>query len=206
VAPLGYVNEIIFDNKFYTNVLDYRIPPANGVSPLGYVPIGQQKPYWVSEQEYPSSSDLWSPIETIVLTSALLCVSTELTSPPVIPTPCIVGPVNGFGIPTVPPTFGQLPTPVSLSSTTVKNGFDPIIADLAIDVSELGAGQWKQSFVYEPKAEFRLSDFNTKMTPINQIDISFFWKCRLNGVLYPLQMFNLSSMSIKCMFKKRGLD
>lgn len=209
-VPFGYVNEILFDNKFYTNLLDYRISPASGISPLGYVPIGQQKPYWVSEQEYPSTSDLWSPLESIVLTSALLCVTAEYVSPPVIPTSCVVGKVNGFGIPSVPqptpyPNFNATDPPVSLSSTTVKNGFDPIIADTVIDCSELGAGNWKQSFVYEPKAEFRLSDFNTKQTPINQIDIAFFWKCRLNGILYPLQMFNLSSMSIKCMFKKRNL-
>jgi len=30
------------------------------------------------------------------------------------------------------------------------------------------------------------------------------WKNRLDGKLYPVQMFNLSSVSIKIMFRKRG--
>jgi hypothetical protein len=70
----------------------------------------------------------------------------------------------------------------------------------------LGSGVNRQYILWEPKAEYRLADFNTKGTAVRAIDIQIFWKCRLNGQLYPLQMFNLASVAIKAMFKHRSLE
>jgi hypothetical protein len=36
------------------------------------------------------------------------------------------------------------------------------------------------------------------------VDVAVWWKNRLDGQLYPLQMFNLSSVSMKLMFRKKG--
>lgn len=184
VVPEEYVNEITFSNKFYSNVVDYRIPPGAGVPPLGYVPIGAQKPYYVMEQEYPSSDSLWSPIESLVITSNLLSIAPEYTSPPV-----------------------QLGTGNNVfSSPTVPSAFEPIISDLMVDSSLTGSGINRQFILFEPKAEYRLADFTTKGTAVRNIDIQILWRCRLNGTLYPLQMFNLASVSIKAMFKHRSLN
>lgn len=184
LVPVGYVNEILFPNKFYSNVADYRITPGAGIAPLGYVPIQKQKVYWLSEQEYPSTDSLWSPISTLVVTSSLLSIMPEYVSPPI-----LLGTSNNIN-----------------SQPTAPSAFDPIISDVAIDTALTGAGMYRQSVVYEPKAEFRLADFTTKGTAVRTIDIQIFWRCRLNGNLYPLQMYNLSSVSIKCMFKHKSLS
>ena len=183
-VPPELVNEYLFINKFYTNVADYRLSPESGRSPLGYVPVEAQKPYWLMSQDTPSTDSLWSPIESLVITSNLMGVCSELTSPPV---------VLGFGN----NNFSQ---PVSQSA------FEPIISDITVDSSQLGSGVNRQYILWEPKAEYRLADFNTKGTAVRAIDIQIFWKCRLNGQLYPLQMFNLASVAIKAMFKHRSLE
>lgn len=182
-VPKDLINEYIFINKFYTNIVDYRLPPMAGRPPLGYAPINVQKPYWTSVQESPSTDSLWSPIESLVITSNLIGIVSEYVSPPV-----VLG--NGNNNPS---------QPVSQSA------FDPIISDIMVDSSQLGAGVNRQYILWEPKAEFRLSDFAAKGAAIKQIDIRIFWRCRLNGALYPLNMYNLSSVSIKAMFKHRSL-
>lgn len=182
-VPLELVNEYLFTNDFYTNIADYRLPPEGGRSPMGLAPVPAQKPYWLIKQDSPSTDSLWSPIEALVITSNMLGVVSEFVSPPV-----LLGNGNNNGS-----------QPVALSA------FDPIIADVAVDSSQLGSSVNRQYILWEPKAEFRLADFSTKGTAVRSIDIQIFWRCRLNGQLYPLNMFNLSSVSIKCMFQHRSL-
>jgi hypothetical protein len=181
-VPSGYVNQINFPNKFYQNVVDYRLPPFSGTPPLGYVPLAQQKPYWRIEQEQPSDDSLWSPIGSIVFTSTLLPVKAEQVGPPL---------QLGVG------NIGN-------SSATAQSAFQPIITDIALDTSVAGAGAYRSLIYYAPSAEYRLSDFGASKQPIRNIDVQVYWKCRLNAELYPVQMFNLSSVSFKMMFKKRG--
>lgn len=182
--PQGYTNEISVPNKFYSNVADYRLPPysSGGAPPLGYVPIDLQRPYWVVEQEQPSTDSLWSPISAIVFTSTLLPVKAEQTGPPV-----SLGAGN-----------------IGNSAATAPSAFQPIVTDIALDTSASGAGGYRSLIYYAPTAEYRLSDFGASKQPIRSIDIQVYWKCRLNAQLYPIQMFNLSSVSFKMMFKKKG--
>lgn len=182
-VPLGYVNQILFPNKFYQNIVDYRLSPYAGTPPLGYVPLAEQKPYWRIEQEQPSDDSLWSPIGSIVFTSTLLPVKAEQVGPPL---------QLGVG------NIGN-------SSATAQSAFQPIITDIALDTSTLGAGAYRSLIYYAPTAEYRLSDFGASKQPIRNIDVQVFWKCRLNAELYPIQMFNLSSVSFKMMFKKKGM-
>lgn len=182
-VPLGYVNQILFPNKFYQNVVDYRLPPYSGTPPLGYVPLNEQKPYWRIEQEQPSDDSLWSPIGSIVFTSTLLPVKAEQVGPPV-----QLGAGN-----------------IGNSTATAQSAFQPIITDIALDTSVAGAGAYRSLIYYAPLAEYRLSDFGASKQPIRNVDVQVFWKCRLNSQLYPVQMFNLSSVSFKMMFKKKGM-
>ena len=41
---------------------------------------------------------------------------------------------------------------------------------------------------------------------IRNIDIQVFWKHRLTGELYPLLMYNQSSINVKMMFRKRDFN
>jgi hypothetical protein len=57
---------------------------------------------------------------------------------------------------------------------------------------------------YAPTAEYRMADFQNSKTEIKNIDVQVFWKNRLNNQLYPVSMYNLSSVSIKIMFRKKN--
>jgi hypothetical protein len=185
---VGYTTEILCPNKFWTNVVDYRLPPYAGVAPLGYVPPDcfgtnpfQQKPYWIQEQDYLSNDSLWSPISSIVFTSTLLPVRSEATGQPI--------------------ALGTSNTGISSNST--QSAFQPIITDIALDTSTGGAQSYRSFISYAPTAEYRLSDFTSSKQDIRNIDIQVFWKNRLDNNLYPITMFNCSSVSLKLMFRHK---
>lgn len=183
-VPEGYTNEILFSNKFYQNILDYRVSPYAGVPPLGYVPIAQQKVYWKNTQDYKSADSLWSPISSIVFTSTLLPVKSEQTGQPV-----------ELGL----SNLGE-------SYPTTKSAFQPIITDIALDLATGSADDYRQFIFYAPSAEYRLADFGTSKQEIRNIDIQVFWKNRLDNELYPVSMFNLSSVSLKFMFRHKRVS
>jgi hypothetical protein len=73
-------------------------------------------------------------------------------------------------------------------------------------LSAEGAEGYRQFIYYVPTAEYRMASFEKSRQEIRQIDIQVWWKNRLDGQLYPLQMYNLSSVSIKILFRKRPAD
>jgi hypothetical protein len=184
-VPDGYVNEILFTNKFYTNVADYRLPPYAGANGLGYVPVNAQRVYWIAEQDYSSVDSLWSPISSIVFTSTLLPVKSEATGAPV-----VLG--NGN---------------LGFSSPTVQSAFQPIITDISLDQSvPEGAATYRKFIYYVPSAEYRYSDFSSSNQEIRNIDVQVYWKNRLDNNLYPINMFNLSSVSLKMLFRHKNAE
>ena len=183
-VPAGYVREMIFSNEFYSNVADYRLAPYGGVPPLGYVPVAKQKVYYKLVQDYKSVDSIWSPISSLVFTTSLLPIKFEAASQP-----NILGTGN----------LGD-------SAPTSRSAFTPIITDVALDTAIGGADDYRQFIYYAPAAEYRMSDLSSSKQEIRNIDISVFWKFRLNGQLYPINMFNLSSVSIKMMFRKKHIS
>jgi len=179
-TPVGYTNEIIFPNKFYQNIEDYRLPPFGGVAPLGIVPTLLQKVYWLNEQDYESNSSLWSPISSILFTSTLLPIRTEQTGAPI-----VLGQGND-----------------AESSGTTPSAFQPIITDVALPMTG-GAADYRSFIYYAPTAEYRLSDTTPSKQDIRNIDVQVFWKNRLDNSLFPITLFNLSSVSIKMMFRHK---
>ena len=190
-APNGYVNEILAVNKAYQNIADFRLSPYTGVGPLGYNPVSltgaAQTPnminrvYYLAQQDYSSTDSLWSPISSVVFTSTLLPIKSEATGAPVI---------LGLGN-------------TGYSSATVQSAFQPIITDISLDTSQTNADSYRKFIYYAPSAEYRLSDFSPSKQEIRNIDIQVFWKNRLDNQLYPITMFNLSTVSIKVMFKHK---
>jgi hypothetical protein len=189
--PDGYVNEILATNKAFQNVADFRLSPYTGVPPLGYTPVGLDgtpitpnmlnRVYYVAQQDYSSVDSLWSPVSSIVFTSTLLPVKTEATGQPV-----VLGAGN-----------------VGFNQATSQSAFEPIITDISLDTSSGGADAYRRFIFYAPSAEYRLSDFAASKQDIRNIDIQVFWKNRLDNLLYPINMFNLSTVSIKVMFKHK---
>lgn len=172
----GYTNEILFVNKDYTNVLDFRQLPYSAITP-----VTLQKPYWVATQEAISTDSLWSPIQALVFTSTLLPIQNESAGPPI----DLGGSNLGF------------------SSATVRSAFEPIITDIVLPLGDKGAIDYRGFIYYVPTAEYRLADF-TANTEIRNIDIQVFYRNRLDNNLYPVQMYNQSNVSLKFMFRKKS--
>jgi hypothetical protein len=190
-VPDGYVNEILATNKAFQNIEDFRLSPYSGVAPLGYSPVALDgtaitpnmigRVYYLAQQDYSSTDSLWSPVSSIVFTSTLLPVKSEATGAPV-----VLGAGN-----------------LGFSQATVQSAFQPIITDISLDTSSGNADAYRKFIYYAPSAEYRLSDFSSSKQDIRNIDIQVFWKNRLDNQLYPINMFNLSSVSIKVMFKHK---
>jgi hypothetical protein len=131
-------------------------------------------------QDYNSTSTLWSPIESIVFTTSLIPIIPESSGEPVI--------------------YGSGNDSVSNAST---NAFTPIITDIALPLNN--AHGYREFIEYAPIAEYRLSSLTNSRQDLRNIDIQVFFKARLTGELIPLRMFNLSSVGIKIMFRKKGM-
>jgi hypothetical protein len=151
-------------------------------TPIVSAAITGQRAFILMTQDYLSNSTLWSPIESIVFTSALLPIQNESQAPP-----------NALGA----KNTGN-------SAATSQSAFAPIITDVALDLSSDPSG-YRKMIYYAPSAEYRMSDFQNSKSDIRSIDIQVFWRNRLDNNLYPLSMFNLSSVSIKLMFRKKAI-
>jgi hypothetical protein len=173
-TPVGYVTEILFPNEFYKNIVDYL------TSPPAYVPVADQHYYWVTKQEFTSTSSLWSPIGAIVFTTSLLPIRSE-----------------GVGQPVV---FGE--NNLGYDSASIQNSWSPIITDITLDLATLGAKDYRTSITYAPFAEYRMASLTSSDQPISAIDVQVFWKNRLDGTLTPIGIPNLGSVSLKCMFRR----
>jgi hypothetical protein len=136
---------------------------------------------YVITQDYQSTSGNWSPIDSIVITSTKLPISQEIVAP-------------------APGTFGS--SDLGFSSGTSGAAFQQVIAD--IQVGERGADEWRQYMEYEPKAEYRILSFNKSTEPIQNIDFLVWWRNRYDNNLYPLRLYNGSSVSLKVMFRRKG--
>jgi hypothetical protein len=144
------------------------------------VPAAYQGTFWVATQDYESTSSLWSPVSAITFITTVLPIRTEATGAPL-----FLGTGN-----------------LGYSSSAIQNAFQPILTDIALDLTGDGADAYRRMIFYAPAAEYRMASLTPSNQSINAIDISVFWKSRLTGELFPISMFNLSSVSIKCMFRR----
>jgi len=129
-------------------------------------------------QDFQSTDDIWSPIESFVFTTTFVPLLPEQGSAPV-----VVGSDN----------TGQ--------NLGVGSGFTNVITDFTPDLT-MGAQEGINSQVYIPSGEYRISSMTTHQ-PIQQVDISLFWRYRLTGQLIPVFMSNLSNVTMKIMFRRK---
>lgn len=129
--------------------------------------------YIYVDQEY-STVDQFSPVASIIFTSALI---------PVIP--------NAQSNPQIW-IDGQ---PLQLTSS--YNQFSNIITD--ISASDLCG---KPSLLYLPSAEYRVISLQNNKQPLNQLDFEVFWVDK-TGVSRSLLMAQNSSVSLKLLFRKK---
>lgn len=173
----GQVNQIVFQNKLGTNLYYSQSPTMAAGPPI--VPVYTGKSYYQEVQDYESTSSLWSPITALVFTSTLIPVYAEQVGAPIV--------------------YGEGNDSTNNQST---NAFQPIVTDIALPLDN--AANYRGFIEYIPSAEYRMAAFTSSRQELRNIDIQVFWKARLDGNLYPLRMFNLSSVSIKMMFRKKA--
>lgn len=137
------------------------------------------KVLYIVNQDYPSTSSLWSPISSIVFCSTLLPTLPENISAPVV-----------------------LNSGNNTAQNTSLNAFTPIITDIALPMAT--AGDYRQFISYTPSAEYRLTSLGTSQVDVREMNISVFWKHRLTGELVPITLFNQSSVSLKILFRRRN--
>lgn len=137
--------------------------------------------YTLLEQEYNSTATLWSPIESIVFTSTLIPIFPEQVGEPI-----VYGGGNDFA-----------------NQNASTSAFSPIITDIALPLNT--AHDYREFLEYVPTAEYRMSAFTSSKQELRNIDVQVFWKSRLDNNLYPVRMFNQSSVSLKIMFRKKQL-
>ena len=177
-VPEGYANAILAyptgGSLLALNTITNASLPVPNVAPAY---VGN----WIKmTQNFLSTSTLWSPIDSLVFTSAMLPVQNEATAPP-----NILGAKN-----------------TGISAATSKSAFTPTITDVALDLSS-DPSAYRKMIYYAPSAEYRMCDFQNSKFDIRNIDVQVFWRNRLDNQLYPVSMFNLSSVSIKIMFRKK---
>jgi len=133
--------------------------------------------YFMNTQEFVSTDSLWSPISSLVFVSLLIPVVNENVGQPI-----------SYGV-------GN-----STDSVTTRSLKQPIITDIAL--TNQFAHDYKQYIAYYPAAQYRLTNLIGKQD-LRSIDIQVYWKNRLDNQLYPVKLFNLSSISVKIMFIKK---
>ena len=187
-APYGWLvpasPPVLYPTGYANLILVYVVGLGNNVikSANVNVPVQGYVGDWITmSQNYSSTSTLWSPIDSIVFTSTLLPLQNEQTAPP-----------NSLGT-----------RNTGNSAGTSQSAFSPIITDIALNLDPDGAG-YRKMIYYAPTAEYRMADFQNSKSDIRSIDIQVFWKNRLDNQLYPVSMFNFSSVSFKLMFRKKN--
>lgn len=166
----GYAYKILVKNNLGTNI--YR--PSNPTNQT----ISNVPSYYKIEQNYKSTSSLWSPISSIVFCSTLIPVLNEQTGEPI-----------KYGSGNV------------IEAVGTQSAFQPIITDIAL--GNTNANAYNEFLSYIPTAEYRLSTLSNSPTQVRDVDIQVYWKSRLDGNLYPIELFNLSSIQIKILFRRR---
>jgi hypothetical protein len=174
ISNFGKTYQLIVEDLNGTN---YYFPPTQTTAnPQTTAPV-----YLTLNQEYNSTSQLWSPIESIVFTSTLLPLYSEQVGAPI---------VYGEGNNTA-------------SANTSSSAFTPIITDVALALNT--ANDYRDFIEYAPTAEYRLTSFTSSKQEVRAIDIQVFWKSRLTSTLVPVTLYNGSSVSLKVLFRKKGV-
>lgn len=154
---------------------------ANGKSfQFTFTPIGATQTYSIQEV---GSTNSWCPVVSLTATSNLLPINLEQCA-----TPADVGASSSTSLGAISP-----------------GTYLPVVCDDVVDTSQRGAQAFRQSYLNEPMAEYRMISITNTQAPITQIDFQVWWRCRLDNQLYPLRLVPSSSVSLKVLFRRKQM-
>ena len=166
-------NTLIVRNKTGTNIQS-MIDPTTGLA------YATAKLNWVTVQDFLSTTSLWSPVDSIVLTTTMLPVRNEYVSGPV--------------------TSGTSTTGASRGGSS---SFQQVLLDFNNGYPSHGSEDWRGCLYYEALGEFIPVSLGTSHTEIKSIDFKVNWRNRLTNQLVPLRLYNFSSIHVRLEFRKK---
>lgn len=152
------------------------IMPQTGPLAL-YGPVADRPNVVVTPFASCTDSGLWNAVDSFVFTTNFLPLIPEQGTAPVLVDESNVGD----------------------ASSLTQGGFTSILSDLVVPGEPVDA---LSATYYVPPSEYRISSM-TANVPVQNIDVSLFWKYRLTGQLIPVYMTNNSSISMKMMFRRK---
>ena len=166
-------NIMIVRNKTGTNVQS-MIDPTTGLA------YATAKLNWVTVQDFQSTTSLWSPVDSIVLTTTMLPVRNEYVSGPI--------------------TLGTGTTGAAQRGSA---SFQQVLLDFNHDYGREGAEDWRGCIFYETQGEFIPVSLGTSHTEIKSIDFKVNWRNRLTNTLVPLRLYNFSTIHVRLQFRRK---
>jgi hypothetical protein len=147
------------------------------VNPFTNTPISITNPVYVGTTEYQSSTDtLWSPVSSVVMTTTYIPVINEFSS-----NPLILGSANtGF-------------------SQDSGNAFARVLIEDAFNTDNL------DYYKYQPLTP-TMSSLSRSHEPLSTIDFRFKWRNRLTNALIPMKLPNSGTVTVRLLFKKKGVE
>lgn len=130
--------------------------------------------YICMTEEETSVDTLWSPIRSLVLSSTSIPTINENSSNPV--------------------DLGGQNLGYNQSSTS---NFDFSLIEIQLDTNSL------DYFNYTPQTE-EYTSMTGSHDSLSKIQLSLWWRNRLNNQLYPVQLYNLGSVSVRLLFKMKS--
>lgn len=169
------INKISPENN---NLIGLKSVPASSLPlrNLNFYPSDRVTYFSVLTQDY-ATTPLWSPVQAIVFTTALMPVTNELTGIPNV----FNDNFNGF------------------NNGGNNRNVSPVLTDIEIPLTR--GDEFKPTIYYVPSSEYRLTDLQSN-TPINSIQISAFWRDNY-GRLHPLLLNAGCTATLKLMFRKK---
>lgn len=174
-------NIVVVRNKAGTNI-QLSIDPTTGVG-FESAPSSLATSYvsYVTTQDFCPTGALWSPISEIVLTTQNIPVRNEYVSAPVRPG---VGNVGGLA--------------------NGASQFQSVLCDFTIDQAQV-SDDWRGYLKYEPNLHKAVMLAPSK-DELKTIDVNFYWRYRLTNELIPLRIYNLGTIALQLMFRRKGQD
>jgi hypothetical protein len=160
-------NVLIVRNKTGTNIL-------NQISPVTGVAYSTPVLRFVTTQDFISTDTLWSPVQSIVLTTNMIPIRNEYVS-----------------------------APVRLGSGNVKgqgtSSFQTILLDFG---GKSPTHAWRGELTYSPQAEFIPVSLSPTHGEIKSVDFVVSWRNRLTNQLVPLRLYNTATLSVRILFRR----
>jgi len=165
---------VIQVDYFSKNSITYEYIDASNVGGTYSYNINSINGYFVTQEL--SSTSLWTPISSLCFISNTLPIEPNQTSKPLIY------------------EYGQQLNNQSNNAVSAN-----IITDIIANT-----GQYSNSLIYEPTAQYRLISL-TGNSPLNNIDVSVYWRDRI-GVLHPFLLGSGCNATLKILFTKKETE